>query len=51
MHPEDAAAWPELIERAIAGVESFTVECRLRRRDGRYRWLHKTGRTVLWREG
>ena len=43
MHPEDAAAWPELIGRAIDSVESFTVECRLRRRDGRYRWLHKTG--------
>jgi len=26
MHPEDAAAWPELIGRAIKSVESFTVE-------------------------
>ena len=43
MHPEDAASWPELIQRAIVGKESFTVECRLRRRDGRYRWLHKSG--------
>ena len=43
MHPEDAAAWPEQIERAITEKQSFSVECRLRRRDGRYRWLHKTG--------
>jgi DNA-binding CsgD family transcriptional regulator len=26
MHPEDAAAWPELIQRAIVGKESFTGE-------------------------
>lgn len=43
MHPEDAAAWPEQIRSAIAEKESFSVECRLRRCDGRYRWLHKTG--------
>ncbi len=43
MHPEDAAAWPELIDRAISEREPFSIECRLRRRDGRYRWLHKTG--------
>jgi PAS domain S-box-containing protein len=43
MHPEDAAAWPEKIQQAMAARESFSMECRLRRRDGRYRWLHKTG--------
>ncbi|OYY94558.1 MAG: hypothetical protein B7Y41_06940 [Hydrogenophilales bacterium 28-61-23] len=43
MHPEDAAAWPEQIGQAIASRQPFSVECRLRRRDGRYRWLHKTG--------
>lgn len=44
MHPEDAAAWPRQIHSAIAEKGSFSVECRLRRSDGRYRWLHKTGR-------
>jgi len=44
MHPEDAAAWPGQIHTAIAEKESFAVECRLRRSDGRYRCLHKTGR-------
>jgi len=43
MHPEDAAVWPELIQRAIVDKEPFSVECRLRRRDGRYRLQHKTG--------
>lgn len=43
MHPEDAAAWPEQIQHAIVEKQSFSMECRLRRRDGRYRWLHKTG--------
>ncbi len=43
MHPEDAAAWSERIQHALAAKESFAVECRLRRSDGRYRWLHKTG--------
>jgi PAS domain S-box-containing protein len=43
MHPEDAAAWPEQIRAAIAEKATFSVECRLRRRDGRYRWLHKSG--------
>ncbi len=47
MHPEDAAAWPEHIQRAIGEKVSFSVECRLRRRDGRYRWMHKTGEPIL----
>ncbi len=51
MHPEDAAAWPELIQRAITSRESFTVECRLRRRDGRYRWLHKSGQPYFDEKG
>lgn len=43
MHPEDAHAWPATIRQAIAAQEPFTLECRLRRRDGRYRWLMKSG--------
>ena len=44
MHPEDAESWPDQIQRAINSGESFLLECRLRRRDGRYRWLMKSGR-------
>lgn len=51
MHPEDAAAWPEQIQHAIAEKQAFSVECRLRRRDGRYRWLHKTGEPFYGENG
>lgn len=51
MHPEDAAVWPKLIENAINSVESFSLECRLRRRDGRYRCLHKTGEPFYDEQG
>ena len=47
MHPEDASVWPDLIQRAIASRQPFSVECRLRRRDGRYRMLRKTGQPYL----
>jgi len=44
MHPDDAAAWPEQIRRALHEGHPFVLECRLRKRDGRYRWLMKSGR-------
>lgn len=47
MHPEDAAAWYGQTEEAIRGALPFTLECRLRRRDGRYRWLLKTGQPMF----
>lgn len=43
MHPEDAAAWPGLIREALETLKPFSLECRLRRRDGRYRVMHKSG--------
>ncbi len=51
MHPEDAAAWHGLAEEVIRGAAPFTLECRLRRRDGRYRWLLKTGQPVFSDKG
>lgn len=51
MHPEDAHAWPAAIRQAIAGREPFTLECRLRRRDGRYRWLMKSGQPFYGKNG
>ena len=51
MHPEDAAAWHGLVAEAIRGVAPFTMECRLRRRDGRYRWMLKTGKPVMSEKG
>lgn len=46
MHPEDAHAWPSVIQKAIETRESFVLECRLRRRDGRYRWQMKSGQPI-----
>lgn len=51
MHPEDAHAWPVTIRQAITAREPFTLECRLRRRDGRYRWLMKTGQPFYGEKG
>ena len=51
MHPEDAAAWHALIAEAIRNIQPFSLECRLRRRDGRYRWLLKSGKPILSDQG
>jgi PAS domain S-box-containing protein len=51
MHPEDAAAWHGLVAEAIRSATPFTLECRLRRRDGRYRWLLKTGQPIFSDKG
>jgi PAS domain S-box-containing protein len=51
MHPDDAAAWPEQISQAIKTLQPFSLECRLRRKDGRYRWFMKTGRPYFSDKG
>lgn len=51
MHPEDAEAWPRKIRHAIQTRDSFVLECRLRRRDGRYRWLMKSGQPIYGEKG
>ncbi len=51
MHPEDAAAWPEQISMAAKTFQPFNHECRLRRKDGRYRWFMKTGHPYFGGEG
>ena len=51
MHPEDAEAWPAQIAKAMRNRESFVMECRLRRRDGRYRYMMKTGQPFYGDKG
>lgn len=51
MHPEDAAAWHGLVTEALRSEKPFTLECRLRRRDGRYRWLLKSGQPTYSDKG
>ncbi len=47
MHPEDGPVWQGLVGDAIRNVSPVSMECRLRRRDGRYRWLLKSGMPVF----
>lgn len=44
MHPDDAAAWPQHYQNAAAALQEFALDCRIRRRDGRYRWHMKRGK-------
>src|SRR5690242_18371326 len=39
LHPEDLARWLDTCVRAFDAREPFTIEYRLRRRDGQYRWM------------
>jgi PAS domain S-box-containing protein len=48
LHPADAAATLEALERALATDGAFDAECRLRTASGEYRWFHGRGR--LFRE-
>jgi PAS domain S-box-containing protein len=48
LHPDDAAATLEALERALATDGAFDAECRLRTASGEYRWFHGRGR--LFRE-
>jgi PAS domain S-box-containing protein len=43
VHPEDVAHTLDVCGSAFAKHEPFTVEYRLRRKDGEYRWLLDTG--------
>ncbi len=43
LHPDDHARALEAYRSAFAAREPFTVECRLRRADGSYRWVLDTG--------
>lgn len=46
LHPDDAAAWPGQVAHALRTLMPFTLDCRLRRRDGRYRWYMKRGQPL-----
>ncbi len=39
LHPEDLARWLDTCVRAFDACEPFSLEYRLRRRDGEYRWM------------
>ena len=43
IHPEDLARCGEIFGAAFEARRNFTVECRLRRADGEYRWILCSG--------
>jgi len=47
IHSDDSSALPELIKTSMVDKASFTVDCRLRRRDGRYRWMQNNGQPLV----
>lgn len=46
LHPDDLARHARTVEEAFAAQEPFTIEYRLRRHDGAYRWILDTGRPL-----
>ena len=46
LHPDDFERHARTVEAALAAQEPFTIEYRLRRHDGAYRWLLDTGRPL-----
>jgi len=51
MHPEDGPAWRVQVAEAARTSKPFSMECRLRRRDGRYRWLLKSAAPLISEKG
>lgn len=47
LHPDDFDRHARLVATAFEAREPFTVEFRLRRHDGAYRWLLDTGRPLV----
>ncbi len=47
LHPDDFARHAALVDEAFAARKPFTVEFRLRRHDGAYRWLLDTARPLV----
>ncbi len=46
LHPDDFERHARIVAEAFAAQEAFTIEYRLRRHDGAYRWLLDTGRPL-----
>lgn len=51
MHPNDRKAVDEMVERQLAGHNEYTVEYRMRKKDGSYIWVHDVGQRVTAEDG
>lgn len=43
IHPDDLPRWLEVLDAAFEGHQPYTLEYRLRRHDGEYRWILDSG--------
>ncbi|MCI2056378.1 MAG: PAS domain-containing protein [Oscillibacter sp.] len=51
MHPDDRALVNEALARQLAVSNRYTVDYRMRKRDGTYLWIHDIGRTSTSENG
>ena len=52
LHPEDSSAAPDRVTtKFFNGARSFSVEYRLRHKNGHYVWIHSTGLQVFGADG
>jgi PAS domain S-box-containing protein len=51
IHPDDQQRCIDIFTEAFAAREAFSMECRLRRFDGEYRWILSTGRPWFSQDG
>jgi two-component system CheB/CheR fusion protein len=51
IHPEDVARFTEMLNTHFSGRQPFQIELRLRRHDGRYRWVCNNWQPVFAQEG
>jgi PAS domain S-box-containing protein len=42
IHPDDVSRWREAWQRSLTSQQTFSLEYRLRRADGQYRWILET---------
>jgi PAS domain S-box-containing protein len=51
LHPDDRESCREIFDSAFEARRPFTMECRLRRSDGEWRWIAGTGSPRFARDG
>ena len=51
VHPDERDSVLDAIERQLAGAEPYVTECRCRRFDGAYRWIHTNIQPLRERDG
>lgn len=51
MHPDDRKMVENVIHEQLAAGEEYTVEYRMKKRDGSYIWVHDLGRRVKTEDG